>query len=819
MNGDLFANTKVRNKIMLVVGTAVVLSTAVVGGFTIRDTIRRAATDIRKTEADHVSRLKNQMEDIINASHLTMENTYARSVTPEAVIKRYGSTLRSLADIPYASLKARFDELMLPDEMREMVREAMIQGSQLNAMESIRSMRFGTRGYFWINDTAPNMIMHPVLREQEGKDLSEFSLDGILVTPEGSDTPLFKEFVRVARADPDSGGFVIYNWPDPEDPGRWLRKLSFVRLFKPWGWVIGTGIFVDQVEVDAQEQIKEFVQGIHYGQGNRLFLRDAEGRSLVWASKRRDPPGEDVPLEFIREVRKNGHAFMSYETEAGKSGASVKRLAHARLFEPWDWIIGTSVDLEGLNAQIAAEQDRLKETVKNQIVFILVSTLGIVFAALLLALFMTRRFVERPLHETVGVLKKIAKGDLTKRLSVSGSDEIGQLAGSFNEAAGRLQDMFRGLTRTSDTIAGASHTLNETSEVLSLQATEMGGRFAEAEGAVRRTDENIKSMAAAAEEASTQIAEVASSSSEVSANIEQGQRVTAEVSQTLSIAADDVEQIALSINNIATAIEEMYASMNEVAKSSSRGASVANEASSKASSTSELVNNLGQAASEIGEVIDLINGIASQTNLLALNAAIEAAGAGEAGKGFAVVANEVKELARQTAGATDEIREKIKTMQSNTESSIQAIGVIVEVILEINDIMGTIASAVEEQTATTNEISKNISETATRSNSVSQNVHQAAEQATTTSETMLKNVELELQVSRNIEEVSRAAAAIAQDAAEASYGTDDVNSNIAHLDEALKVTGRSAGEVKAHAETLSKLAGELQVAVKQFKVD
>jgi methyl-accepting chemotaxis protein len=819
MKGDLFSNIKVRNKIMLVVISAVVLSTAVVGGFTIRDTIRRGALDTRRTEEDRISRLTRQMEDIVNASYLTIENTYARSVTAEAVIKQYGPTLRSMADIPFAALKAQFDDMAILDDMRDVVREAIIQGTQLNAKESIRSMRFGKSGYFWINDTSPGMVMHPVLQEMEGKDLSRFSLDGVTLTPEGSDTPLFKEFVHVALQDPEEGGFVVYDWPDPEDPGRWVRKLSFVRLFEPWDWIVGAGIFVDRAEADAREQVKEFVAGVDYGRGKRLFLRDARGRSLLRTSGSLEAPEEDLPEEFVLEVGKKGRAFTKYRGAAGESGAPVEMIAYARLFEPWDWIIGTSVDLEALYSEIAAEQEGLKETVKRQVAFISVSALGMAVFSVLLAFFMTRRFVEGPLHETVGVLKEIAKGDITRRLSVSGSDEIGQLAGSFNQAAGRLQEMFKDIIRTSDTIAGASHTLNETSEALSLQATEMGGRFVKAEKAVRRTDENIKSMAAAAEEVSTQIAEVSSSSSEVSANMDQGQKITAEVSRNLNTAADDVEQMALSINNIATAIEEMYASMNEVAKSSSRGANVANEASSKATRTSELVNNLGQAASEIGEVIDLINGIASQTNLLALNAAIEAAGAGEAGKGFAVVANEVKELARQTAGATDEIRDKIKSMQSNTEASIQAIGVIVEVILEINDIMSTIASAVEEQTATTNEISKNISETATRSNSVSQNVHQAAEQAGDTSETIRKNVELEFQVSRNIEEVSRAAAAIAKDASEASYGTDEVNSNIAHLDEALKITGTSAGDVKAHAETLSRLAGELQKAVKQFTVN
>ncbi|MCF8063284.1 MAG: methyl-accepting chemotaxis protein [Deltaproteobacteria bacterium] len=809
---------KLRNKIMLVVGTAVTLSTAVVGGLTIQDTVRRAAADIKATESAQLSRLQTQMQDIVNASFLTMENTYNRSVTAEAVKEQYGPTLRSMVDIPFAMLQAEYDGLELPDGMREMVRNALIEGAKLRAMEAIRSMRFGSRGYFWITDTSPAMIMHPVLPDLEGQDMSGFSRDGRTVTAEGTKAPLFEEFARIALERPDSGGFVVYDWPDPLNNGRWVRKLSFVRLFEPWGWILGAGMFLDKVEADAREQVQDFVRGVHYGRDNRLFLLDGEGTPVLGAAVEATPPGVDLPGEMVGNITENGRAFMTYEGAPDEHGNRVEKAAYARLFKPWNWIIGTSVELDGIQARIAAEQQNLRTTVRRQIYVVLGSTVGIVALALALALFMTARFVERPLHETVHGLQKIARGDLTRRLPKGGSDEIGQLAEGFNKAAERLQEIFKGITRTSDTITGASDVLNGTSEELALQASEMGAAFSKVADATTRTDANIKSMAAAAEEVSTQIDAVSSSSKEVSAGMAEGAKVTADVSGNLNAAAEDVEQMAHSVNNIATAIEQMYASMNEVTKSSSRGAGVSSEASSKAARTSELVNNLGEAAREIGEVIDLINGIAAQTNLLALNATIEAAGAGEAGKGFAVVANEVKELARQTAKATEEIRDKIKSMQSNTEASIQAIGVIVEVILEINDIMGTIASAVEEQTATTNEISKNISETASRSNSVSENVHQAALQATSTSETMEGAVALERRVSQNIEEVSRAAAAIARDAAEASLGTDEVNSNIARLNEAVKVTSHGSEEARTQAGNLSKLAGALQAAVRMFKV-
>jgi methyl-accepting chemotaxis protein len=438
----------------------------------------------------------------------------------------------------------------------------------------------------------------------------------------------------------------------------------------------------------------------------------------------------------------------------------------------------------------------------------------------LVTFFITRRVVERPIGTTVAMLRDIAEGEgnLTHRLRVVSGDEMGELASSFNTFMDKLQDIIRQIVRDIAALNGSSEELSSISEEMNAKAGEMNRQSGNATEAAEQTAQRIKSMAAAAEEVSTQVATVASSSNQVSSSMREMGEATDQVSNNLSTVAAAAEQMSSSVNTVATAIEEMYASLNEVARNSSRGASVTQNASDSADRTSTIVNGLGTAAQEIGDVVDLIQGIAAQTNLLALNATIEAAGAGEAGKGFAVVANEVKELARQTAKATEDIRVKVEGIQANTQSAVDAIESIVKVIAEINAIMGTIASAVEEQTATTNEISKSLSESATAATSVSENVHVAAEHASTTSKHVQMVIGSESEVTRNLEALSDRARSIAEDAGEAAASTETVTRSIAGVNTASSFTAERAKKVHASSDRLSELARELDAMVKQFIV-
>jgi methyl-accepting chemotaxis protein len=235
---------------------------------------------------------------------------------------------------------------------------------------------------------------------------------------------------------------------------------------------------------------------------------------------------------------------------------------------------------------------------------------------------------------------------------------------------------------------------------------------------VQRLAESAVTLGSSAEE-------LTAVSSQMSSNAE-------ETSAQANVVSAAAEQVSKNVQTVSTGVEEMNSAIREIAKNASDSARVALQAVSAAQAANSSITKLGDSSTEIGKVIKVITSIAEQTNLLALNATIEAARAGEAGKGFAVVANEVKELAKETAKATEDISHKIEAIQSDTHGAVDSIKLIGDVIAQINDISNTIASAVEEQTATASEMSRNVGEAAKGTAEIAQNITSVAQAAQNT---------------------------------------------------------------------------------------
>jgi methyl-accepting chemotaxis protein len=361
-------------------------------------------------------------------------------------------------------------------------------------------------------------------------------------------------------------------------------------------------------------------------------------------------------------------------------------------------------------------------------------TMGILLLVGAVSWLQIRASVLRPLREAGDYLERLADGDMTGELAVSRKDELGDMQGHLNHMATNLRVIVRDITERARVLLGSSAELETMSDGLLKSAEELSAKSGTVATASEEMNANMNSVAAAMEQAST------------------------------------------NVGTVATAAEEMSSTIQEIAGNTDKTREVTRRAVEKANSASQRVDQLGVAAREIGKVTETITAISSQTNLLALNATIEAARAGEAGRGFAVVANEIKELANQTAAATEEIRERIADIQGSTSATIEEIGQVMVVIEEVSTFVSTIAAAVEQQSAATREIAENVGQASLGIQEVNENVSQSS---------MVTG-----EIAKDIVQVSDAS------------GRISVNST----------------DLKRSSENLSQLAAALEQLVMKFKV-
>ncbi len=286
----------------------------------------------------------------------------------------------------------------------------------------------------------------------------------------------------------------------------------------------------------------------------------------------------------------------------------------------------------------------------------------------------------------------------------------------INDTIEQVRSNLKQLIGDTDLLA---HAAREGKLATRANATKHPGDFRKIIEGINQTLETIvEPLRVTADNASA----LASSSEELSAVSQQMAGNAEETAMQANVVSAASEEVSKNVSSVASASEQMQASIREISKNANESARVAKNAVSVAQTTNETVKKLGESSQEIGKVIKVITSIAQQTNLLALNATIEAARAGEAGKGFAVVANEVKELAKQTARATEEIGQKIEAIQTDAKGAVNAIEEIGAIINQINDISNSIASAVEEQTVTTSEIGRSVSEASKGVNDIAKNI-------------------------------------------------------------------------------------------------
>ena len=391
--------------------------------------------------------------------------------------------------------------------------------------------------------------------------------------------------------------------------------------------------------------------------------------------------------------------------------------------------------IEPVEATVALTNAIIAQQTKSAVLTIsIIVAIGI--AAFLVFSYFLVRAITKPLHQVVAGLKDIAEGegDLTNRLEVKSQDEMGELAKWFNVFIEKIQAVIRDVSQNAGLLGTASQQLLDIAKQMSSGANQTSGK--------------ANTVAAAGEEMSANMGAMASAMGEAAGNV----------------------------TMVAAAVEEMTSTITQIADNAEKASKITAGAVSQTEKASVQISELGESAKDIGKVIETITDISEQVNLLALNATIEAARAGEAGKGFAVVANEIKELARQTASATNEIKQRVEGIQHSTKGTVAEITAITKVVNEVNQIVGAIAGAVDEQSSATREIASNIGQASVGISEVNQNVSQGSV--------------VSAQIAQEISEVKDAAASMSN----------------------------NSTQVDQSATALSGLAAELNAMVNRFKV-
>ena len=725
----MFSNFSIKAKLLMISLIAIVLVSILVAAesiYSVKELSKKEIANYRdKAYAGKEEELKNYV-----SLAMKMVESYHERTAIEKIKVEVQEDLKSQSKFIFSILESeykKYKDILSEDELKDRL-IGIVEGT-----------RYGKSGYFWINDTNAIIVMHPFKPQLNGKDLDNYKDKG--------GKRIFHEFAEVAKSKGD--GFVDYVWPKPgfETP---QLKVSYVKLFEPYNWVLGTGEYVADVSSALKKEALKSIASMRYGKDGYFWINNSKPEMLMHAtneslvgkdlSNNVDAKGKKYFVEMVKvsNSKKEGGLVNYWWDKSNEKGDPKQKFSYVQKFEPWDFIIGTGAYVDDIESSIALMKENTESEISDIVTMISIFTLISILVIYLIYSFLIKKVIIDPLEDLEKAVSLLGSDD-SKRSEIkkNNNDEIGSLVDSFNAYIKKLQD---GYEEDSIVIAEVEDVIQKVNNGFYVYKVESNSSNPQIQKLRASINSMIDSTNIKLEEINNVLLEYGNSNfnykSAIEANSSNGivgsiftsaKQLGGTVSEFLSmitssgdklnedtdVLSSSSAQLSSSANEQAASLEETAAAVEEITsiiKSSNekvnRMSTLANELNksakdgeSLASRTTKAMDDIDTQVNSISDAITVIDQIAFQTNILSLNAAVEAATAGEAGKGFAVVAQEVRNLASRSAEAAKEIKLIVEnaTNKANEGKSIadNMIGGYTELNKKVNETIELISDVTE----------------------------------------------------------------------------------------------------------------------------
>ena len=590
---------------------------------------------------------KDKLKSAVSLALKATESIYDKTNHPELDSKKRVMDLFALIRNYYNDNKDKMSEKELKNNIKEIV----------------KSSRYGKNGYFWINNMKGVIIMHPLKPQLDGKNLYNFE------DPNG--VKLFAKMVEVCKENGE--GIVKYGWSYPAT-NKIEEKVAYVKLFKPFGWVIGTGEYIIDVKNKIRNNVIATLSHMKYGKNNDGYFfaytqKDGKTYFAFHGVKSRlngkqtditKPDMKGFPFrKALIDGAKDDNNFVTYYYKKPSTGKIVKKLAYAKYIPALNWVLVSGVYLDDLQNSIKSIKTDDKNILMSSITEMILLTLILLLLAVFVIIYILKISIMKPIENMkISVQNVVDNKDFTNLIPITSNDEIGEISGYINELISSSKDILMDMKNSIDVNLHLADNITKISQDI-VKSVDKSIIVADANG--KRMNDTT---------------------TQLNQNIDDYNGVK----QLINDVNKELDVISDNTNNLLNSINTTNEQEHEIA-----------------TGMEELNNNVN----EIENVLTMIGDIADQTNLLALNAAIEAARAGEHGRGFAVVADEVRQLAEKTQKSLNEIHLTVKNITNSITNYNEMMNQNVKNFDEITDL----SNVVGEMTTKINQSMDNLYET------------------------------------------------------------------------------------------------------------